>query len=81
MLTNTVSSLDSLIAKLTPRQMEIACLLVEGRTNKEIASLLSISVDAVNTHLREMRWKTNTDNRTQLVVLIVKWKMVHNDTR
>ena len=81
MLSPVAPSLDSLLAKLTPRQMEIACLLVEGRTNKDIATILSISVDAVNTHLREMRWKTNTDNRTQLVVLIVEWKMVHNDTR
>ena len=77
MLANTAPSLDSLIAKLTPRQMEIACLLVEGRTNKDIATILSISVDAINNHLREMRWKTNTDNRTQLVVLIVKWKILH----
>lgn len=65
------------ITRLTPRQMEIAELLIEGRTNREIAFLLSISVDAINNHLREMRWKTNTDNRTQLVVLIVKWKILH----
>ena len=77
MIPPVAPSLESLIAKLTPRQMEIAALLVEGRTNRDIAGILSISVDAINNHLREMRWKTNTDNRTQLVVLIVKWKMTH----
>jgi DNA-binding NarL/FixJ family response regulator len=72
-------TLQELIDKLSPRQMQIAELLILGETNKSIASILSISVDAINTHLREMRWKTNTDNRTQLVVLIVTWKVLRNE--
>lgn len=79
MLSTTAPTPQELINKLTPRQMQIAELLIQGRTNKDIATILSISVDAINTHLREMRWKTNTDNRTQLVVLIVTWKVLCNE--
>jgi len=38
------------LAALTPRQREILQLLVEGRTNREIAQLLDLSVKTVETH-------------------------------
>ena len=38
------------LAALTPRQREILQLLVEGRSNREIAQLLDLSVKTVETH-------------------------------
>jgi len=38
------------IAALTPRQREILQLLAEGRSNREIARLLDVSVKTVETH-------------------------------
>jgi DNA-binding NarL/FixJ family response regulator len=42
----SVSSLD----QLTPRQREILQLLAEGRSTRDIAALLSVSVKTVETH-------------------------------
>lgn len=39
-------------AELTARQLEIALLAADGRTNREVAELLGISEHTVNTHLR-----------------------------
>src|SRR5579862_8450707 len=37
-------------SRLTPREREILQLLAEGKSNKEVASLLNISVNTVETH-------------------------------
>ena len=67
----------SLIAKLTPRQMQIAELLIEGRTNREIATILSISGSAIKRHIERMKQKTCSENRIQFIVLFARWKSVN----
>lgn len=49
-----VGSESSSLEQLTPRQREILQLLVEGRTMKEIAKLLYISVKTVETHRAQL---------------------------
>jgi len=44
---------------LTPREIQIANLIKQGRTNKEIAKLLSISPSAVDFHRQNLRKKLN----------------------
>ena len=44
---------------LTPREIQIAHLIKHGRTNKEIAKLLSISPSAVDFHRQNLRIKLN----------------------
>ena len=44
---------------LTPREIQVANLIRHGRTNKEIAKLLSISPSAVVFHRQNLRKKLN----------------------
>ena len=50
---------------LTQREKEVLRLVAEGATNKEIASRLTISVNTVKNHLREILAKLQLQNRTQ----------------
>ncbi|MBW2465870.1 MAG: helix-turn-helix transcriptional regulator, partial [Deltaproteobacteria bacterium] len=45
--------------ELTPREIQIANLIRQGRANKEIARLLNISFSAVDFHRRNLRSKMN----------------------
>jgi non-specific serine/threonine protein kinase len=58
--------------RLTPRQREIACLLAEGRTPREIATLLSVSEHTVHEHIRHIYEQTGHHNRAALVAAVVR---------
>jgi DNA-binding NarL/FixJ family response regulator len=53
---------------LTERESEVLALLIEGRSNRAIASTLFVSIDTVKTHLRAVYRKLGVANRTQAVV-------------
>jgi DNA-binding NarL/FixJ family response regulator len=52
---------------LTSREREIVQLLTEGKTNKEVASLLSISVRTVEAHRAAIMNKLGIDSLAELV--------------
>jgi two-component system response regulator FixJ len=54
---------------LTSREMEIMALVVEGRSNKEIARQLSISYRTVEIHRARILKKTGTTNPLELARL------------
>jgi DNA-binding NarL/FixJ family response regulator len=56
--------------KLTPREMQVAQLIAEGKRNAEIAQALSISVRTVQTHLQNIYAKLEVHSRTELVRVI-----------
>jgi DNA-binding CsgD family transcriptional regulator len=56
--------------KITKREMEVIDLICLGKTNKEIADQLFISVDTVKDHNYKIFQKTGVRNRTQLVKLV-----------
>jgi DNA-binding NarL/FixJ family response regulator len=53
---------------LTPRELEIAELVAEGRSNAEIAAELFISNGTVRNHVSTILEKTGLDHRTQIAV-------------
>lgn len=53
--------------RLTDRELDLIGLIAEGRTNKEIADLLGISVRTVQTHRLNLMRKLEVHDRTQLV--------------
>lgn len=57
----------STIGPLTLKETALLKLVAEGRANKEIARLLNISDNTVETHLRRINQKFETKNRTQAV--------------
>lgn len=54
-------------ARTTPRETEIIRLLAEGKTNKEIAALLGITVRTVETHRSKIMLKLGLHSLTGLI--------------
>jgi DNA-binding CsgD family transcriptional regulator len=54
---------SSLPAGLSGREVEVLRLLAAGRTNREIADTLFLSVPTINTHVAHILTKTNAENR------------------
>jgi DNA-binding CsgD family transcriptional regulator/tetratricopeptide (TPR) repeat protein len=50
---------------LTPREVEVLRLLALGRSNRDIADTLCVSLSTVATHVRNILSKTETVNRTE----------------
>lgn len=57
---------------LTPREKEVLHLLVEGKSNKEIASLLNLSPYTVETHRRNLQEKLNLHSFAELILYAVR---------
>ena len=62
--------------RLTPREREIVQLLAEGKSNKEIASFLNISIKTAETHRANIMLKLNFHSVTELVRYAVKNKII-----
>lgn len=57
---------------LTERELAIARLVGQGKTNKEIARELYLSVGTVKNHISQILQKLNLRDRTQLAIFAVK---------
>jgi DNA-binding NarL/FixJ family response regulator len=56
--------------RLTVREMEIARLVRDGRTNRQIARALGLSTKTVEAHLSRIFAKLSIPSRTVLAVLV-----------
>jgi two-component system, NarL family, response regulator NreC len=61
---------------LTSREREILQLLVEGRTNKEVATELTISPFTVETHRSHILQKLNLHNSAELILYAVRKRII-----
>jgi ATP/maltotriose-dependent transcriptional regulator MalT len=50
---------------LSPREREVLVLLAEGRSNREIASTMAVTVATVKTHLVHVYAKLGAGNRNE----------------
>lgn len=66
---------DSPISDLTDRQMEVLGLLVQGKTNKEIASELFITTNTVKKHVLAIFEKLGVNSRTSAAAIAAKYGM------
>ena len=57
---------------LTSREREVLQLIAEGKTNKEVAGLLNISVFTVDAHRGRIMEKLNVHNVNELVRFAVR---------
>lgn len=57
---------------LTDREREILQLVAEGRTNKEVASILNISLTTVETHRTHILQKLNLHSVPELILYAVR---------
>ncbi len=58
------------LRSLTPREAEVAGLVVEGRTDREIARHLLLSPYTVTQHVRSIYRKLGVDSRVALTRLL-----------
>jgi two-component system response regulator NreC len=57
---------------LTDREKEVLQLLAEGRSNKEVATLLELSLSTVETHRAKLMQKLNLHNTAEIVLYAVR---------
>ncbi|HMF59941.1 MAG TPA: response regulator transcription factor [Vicinamibacterales bacterium] len=57
---------------LTDREKEVLQLLAEGRSNKEVASLLDLGLSTVETHRANLMQKLNLHNTADIVLYAVR---------
>jgi predicted ATPase/class 3 adenylate cyclase/DNA-binding CsgD family transcriptional regulator len=60
----TAKTLPTYPAGLTPREVEVLCLVAQGLTDAQVAEQLVISPRTVNTHLTSIYNKLGVDSRT-----------------
>ncbi|SPE24800.1 Two component transcriptional regulator, LuxR family [Candidatus Sulfotelmatobacter sp. SbA7] len=63
--------------ELSPREQEVLHLLVNGKSNKEIASQLGITNATVKCHVSTILMRLNVSDRTQAVVAALQRGLVH----
>jgi two-component system, NarL family, response regulator NreC len=61
---------------LTEREKEILQLLAEGKSNKEVATILDLSVYTVETHRTNLMQKLNLHNTAEIVLYAVRKKII-----
>lgn len=61
---------------LTDREREVLQLLAEGKSNKEVASILDLSTYTVETHRTNLMHKLNLHNTAEIVLYAVRKKII-----
>jgi two-component system nitrate/nitrite response regulator NarL len=64
---------------LTPREKEILQEVARGQTNREVATILSLSEHTVKNHLKNILQKLHLDNRVQLTRYAYESGMVERE--
>jgi DNA-binding NarL/FixJ family response regulator len=65
---------------LTDREKQVLKLVAEGRSNKEVADLLGISVKTAMSHREHVMEKLGVHNRTELVRFAIKRGVIRIDS-
>ena len=59
-------------AALSPREKEILALVGDGKTNKEIATVLALAENTVKNHIKIILEKLHLENRVQAAVFVLQ---------
>jgi two-component system response regulator NreC len=71
-----ISEPDDPLGRLTDREREVLQLIAEGKTNKDIAAVLSLSVNTVETHRKHLMEKLDLHNTAELVRFAIRERLV-----
>ena len=66
---------------LTPRELEVLRLMVEGQSNPEIATSLGRAEGTVKIHVQHILQKLGAADRTQAVTMALRRGIIHLDER
>lgn len=64
------------VASLSEREVEVLKLIVEGKSNQEIAQALYLSTNTIKTHVRGIMNKLSVDDRVQAAVIALRSGLV-----
>lgn len=64
---------------LTPRELEVLILMANGKSNKEIATVLNISENTAKFHVNSILTKTKTNTRLDATVYCLKVGIIKLD--
>ena len=67
---------DGTFDKLTPREKQVLTMIAEGKSNKEIAALLNLSVNTVAVHRANLMDALNIHKAAELVLYAVRKGLV-----
>lgn len=77
---NTSTSVDekysNIVEPLSPRELEVLALIVEGLSNQEVSDRLYISLATTKTHVRNILNKLAVNDRTQAAVQAMRRGLV-----
>ncbi|MCI0713028.1 MAG: protein kinase [Chloroflexi bacterium] len=76
---DTTTQTDSIEQQLTIREQQVLSLIVEGKTNKEIAGELFVTAETVKWHKRNAYRKLGVSRREQAIVVARNLKLVGSD--
>lgn len=68
------------LPKLTPRELEIVQLLAEGKSTKEVACLLNLSVKTAETHRSNIMRKLSIHSVSELVLYAIRNNIIQAET-
>ena len=72
---------DDELARLTPREREIAALVARGLANREIAETLTVAQRTVETHVHNILGKLELTSRGQLAFWGVEHGLLTSGSR
>jgi DNA-binding NarL/FixJ family response regulator len=67
---------DDELDKLTAREKQVLQLIAQGKSNKDIASLLDLSVNTVSVHRANLMEKMNIHRTAELVLFAIRKGLV-----
>jgi len=67
---------DDELNRLTPREKQVLQLIAQGKSNKDIASLLDLSVNTVSVHRANLMEKMNIHRTAELVLFAIRKGLV-----
>jgi DNA-binding NarL/FixJ family response regulator len=67
---------DDELQRLTPREKQVLQLIAQGKSNKDIAKLLDLSVNTVSVHRANLMEKMNIHRTAELVLFAIRKGLV-----
>jgi len=75
-LTKAAAESEATEIELTARERSVLALIVDGKTNKDIAATLHISPTTVRDHVSQILAKLNASNRTEAAMLTTEKRLL-----
>lgn len=72
---------DALMARLTPKEFDVLCMVVNGEPTASVAETLHLSQKTVSNHMTAIRQKLEVDNDFKLIQLAARFGLVQLSPR